>query len=181
MLVRLGRLLQVVPHYAYNAWEGFFGHRLSGPSRVAQGVIRDGDRVLLSMRSNLRGWELPGGNVNEAESPEEGVRREILEETGLQVRVTELVGRYHRTGFLPHTAWVFRCECSGGELTPSAETPRLSWFGVSELPDTMFPWFAGPLDDALRGAVEVERREHQGLGAILAGARIDLTNRLRGL
>ncbi|NNL86557.1 MAG: NUDIX hydrolase [Myxococcales bacterium] len=180
MLGRFGRLLQIAPHYAYNAWEGLFGHRVRGPSEVAQGVIQQGDRVLLCMRSNLRGWELPGGNLGEGESPEDGARREILEETGLEVEVGDLVGRYRRSGFLPHTAWVYRCRVCGGEPTPSPETPRVEWFELANLPETIFPWFAGPLKDALTGARGLERNEYQGLGAILAGAKIDIKNRLRG-
>jgi ADP-ribose pyrophosphatase YjhB (NUDIX family) len=180
VLARFGRLLQIAPHYAYNAWEGFFGHRRRGPSEVAQGVIQEGGRVLLSMRSNLRGWELPGGKLREGESPEDGARREILEETGLEVHVGDLVGRYHRSGFLPHTAWVYRCHVRSGEPTPSPETPRVEWFDIGNLPDTIFPWFAGPLTDALNGARDLERNEYQGLQAILAGAKIDIKNRLRG-
>lgn len=180
MLARFGRLLQIAPHYAYNAWEGLLGHRGRGPAEVAQGVIREGDRVLLSMRSNLRGWELPGGNLHPGESPEDAARREILEETGIDVAVGELVGRYCRTGFLPHTAWVYRCRVQSGELTPSPETPRVEWFNVANLPDTIFPWFEGPLRDALDGARDIERCEHQGLQSILTGAKIDIINRLRG-
>lgn len=180
MLARFGRLLQIAPHYAYNAWEGFFGHRGRGPSKVAQGVVQEGDRVLLCMRSNLRGWELPGGNLSEDESPEDGARREILEETGLEVDVGALVGCYRRSGFLPHTAWVYQCHVCGGEPTPSRETPRVEWFEIANLPETIFPWFKGPLTDALNGARGLEREEHQGLESIWAGAKIDIKNRLRG-
>ena len=85
-------------------------------------------------------------------------------------------------GFRPHTARVFRCRVSGGRLRPSEETPRVAWFPTGALPSTLLPWFRGPLLDAmLESSRPVERLEHQGLGAILAGLRIDLGTRWRGV
>jgi hypothetical protein len=78
-------------------------------------------------------------------------------------------------------ARVFECDVVGGALRPSPETPELAWFDPRSLPDTIFPWFRGPLEDALADRpAPVERSEHQGLRAILAGARIDLRMRLDG-
>ena len=78
-------------------------------------------------------------------------------------------------------ARVFECDVSGGSLRPSPETPELAWFEPAALPDTLFPWFRGPVEDALADRpAPVERSEHQGLRAILAGARIDLRMRLGG-
>jgi hypothetical protein len=46
----------------------------------------------------------------------------------------------------------------------------------------LLPWFAGPLARALeRGATPVRVEEWQGLAAVLAGLRIDLALRWRGL
>src|SRR5689334_8488809 len=58
------------------------------------GVVVDGDRVLLVRRSRepLKGqWSLPGGLVKLGERLTTAVRREILEETGLRVRVESIV------------------------------------------------------------------------------------------
>jgi 8-oxo-dGTP pyrophosphatase MutT (NUDIX family)/catechol 2,3-dioxygenase-like lactoylglutathione lyase family enzyme len=68
----------------------------SGRQRIAAyAVIRDGSgRVLLvraSALSHFPGlWFLPGGGVDHGEQPEDAVRREVLEETGLDVRVRGL-------------------------------------------------------------------------------------------
>ena len=56
---------------------------------VVQGGILSERGVLLSVRCDLRGWELPGGNAHRGESPEQALRREILEETGVDVVVEE--------------------------------------------------------------------------------------------
>jgi 8-oxo-dGTP diphosphatase len=177
----LGRLLLLVPSYARIAWWGMIAPRVrgEGPLLVQQAVIVEQERVLLSVRADLRGWELPGGNPEPGESDEQCLRREVLEETGLEVAVERHVGDYERTGFLPHVARVYRCAVVRGTLRSSDETPRVRWFALDELPATLLPWYREPLADALTEATEpVLRRERQGLGAVLAGAWIDLRMRL---
>jgi 8-oxo-dGTP diphosphatase len=63
------------------------------------GVIVDQGRTLLIRRGSepLRGeWSIPGGTLELGESLEEGVARELLEETGIQVRVLELIEVFDR-------------------------------------------------------------------------------------
>ncbi len=62
----------------------------------ASAIIFDSSRkkVLLTRRSDNGRWCLPGGGMDPGESAEETCVREALEETGLQVRVTKLVGIY---------------------------------------------------------------------------------------
>lgn len=54
---------------------------------VGAAILRDG-RVLAARRSDVGGWELPGGKVEPGESPEDAVVREIREELGCEVAVT---------------------------------------------------------------------------------------------
>ncbi len=180
---RLWRLAGVLPAWFEVAWEALAPRATGGAgrARVAQAVVRDAQRVLLCERRELRGWELPGGEVQPGERDEDAAVREVREETGLDVAVRRLVGTYRRGGFRAHEAVVFECEVVGGALATSRETPRVAWFDIASLPDTIFPWFRTPLDDALAGAAApVARSEHQGVAAIAAGARIDLTTRWRG-
>ncbi len=177
---RVLRLLRIVPDHTRTALWGFLGHR--GPSGekdrvVVQAVIQGDAGVLLTVRQDLRGWELPGGNLEPGESEEAALVREVLEETGLFVEIIDLVGEYHRTGFLPHRARVYRCRPLSGDLRPSDETPVVRWFAPEAVPSTLFPWYRGPLADGLSGATGVALHEHQGLGAIWDGFRIDLVMR----
>ena len=184
------RLLRVVPDYAKIAWWGLVRPNVGRerPLVVCQGVILRGDLdapedldVLLSVRSDLRGWELPGGNPDPGEPPHDTLCREVREETGLRVAVDAYMGDYVRTGFRPHTARVYRCHVLEGTPTPSSETPVVRWFPVGELPTTLFPWYRAPLADALAGFdAPVVREEIQGWREVLAGARIDVRMRLSG-
>jgi 8-oxo-dGTP diphosphatase len=63
------------------------------------GVIIDEGRALLIRRGSepLRGeWSIPGGTLELGESLEEGVARELLEETGIEVRVLDLIEVFDR-------------------------------------------------------------------------------------
>src|ERR1700704_3569928 len=69
------------------------------------GVIIDQDRTLLIRRGNeplLGEWSIPGGTLELGESLQEGVARELLEETGIEVRVLELIEVFDRI-YLEHT------------------------------------------------------------------------------
>lgn len=176
----LRQLRRMLPIYAKVAWWGLvLPRREDRPLVVHQGVIVDGSRILLSVRSDLRGWELPGGNPDPDETGEEALYREILEETGVAVAVEGRVGSYVRSGFRPHTAHVWRCRPLAGEPRPSPETPLVRWFPLDAVPKTLFPWYRGPLADALADRPEpVERHERWGMREILQGFCIDLRMRL---
>jgi 8-oxo-dGTP diphosphatase len=68
------------------------------------GVVIDKGRALLIRRASepLRGeWSIPGGMLELGETLEEGVIRELLEETGLRVRVLELIEVFDRIVYAP--------------------------------------------------------------------------------
>lgn len=181
--LRLSLLLRAAPAWARTAWAGFVGSRVGGRVEIVQAaVVRDGS-LLLARRGDLRGWELPGGNLEPGETDEQALSREVREETGLGVAVEGPVGVYRRTGFLPHCARVYRCRVVGGTLRPSDETPGVAWWRFDEIPADALPWCCLPIADAIRwraGAPVCERHERQGIRAIVRAARIDLAARLRG-
>ena len=167
--------------YGRIAWWGLVSPRVTEREDlvVLQAVIMSQGKILLAVRGDLRGWELPGGAHEPGESLEEGVCREVREETGLEIAVERHVGDYHRKGFRPHTAKVFLCGVVAGELRVNWENLDLRYFDAADLPETLFPWYHEPIADALAAHCEpVERSETQGLAAILAGLSIDLRMRL---
>ena len=182
-LRRLGLLARTAPDYLLTGFWGTIGARVGPPVEIVQAAVVRGGEVLLALRRDLRGWELPGGNVIPGEAHEDALRREVLEETGVEIALEGLVAVYRRSGFLPHRALVWRCRATGGALRPSEETPRVRWWPLDALPAGLLPWCRAPLADALAwrpGDETLERSERQGLRAILTSARIDLAARLRG-
>ncbi|HVN40510.1 MAG TPA: NUDIX domain-containing protein [Myxococcota bacterium] len=178
-------LLGALPSYARIGWWGLAAPRLTERETlvVHQAVVLSDAGVLLAERSELRGFELPGGEAQPGETGEAAVAREVREETGILVRVEGCVAEYQRTGFRPHRARIYLCRAVGGALRPSAETTRVAWFDPRALPDALFPWSRGPLADALAAtapAAPLVRREHQGLASVLTAVAIDLRTRLRG-
>lgn len=188
---RARQLASLIPVYARLGWWGLVAPRITErePLVVVQALVQSAGGILLSVRSDLHGWELPGGTPRRGEAPELALRREIQEETGLEIEVERLVGEYVRTGFRPHRALVYAARVTGGKLEPSRETPRVAWFPLDRLPTTLFPWYRAPIQDGTRidrrpgdgereGRQAVLRHEHNGLAAVASGLWIDLRMRI---
>ena len=82
-------------------------------TRVA--VINESGEILLSKRSDLGTWELPGGRVDSHELIHESAAREVLEETGLKVEIERPVGLYFQQG-RGRTNILYRAKPIGGTL-----------------------------------------------------------------
>ena len=67
-------------------------------TRFATAVVMDADglQVLLHKREDFRLWALPGGGLEDDETPEQAAIRETFEETGYHIEIEKLVGQYHR-------------------------------------------------------------------------------------
>ncbi|MFC9296908.1 NUDIX hydrolase [Streptomyces sp. NPDC057010] len=117
---------------------------------VAGAVVRDDGRLLAIRRADNGTWELPGGVLELAETPEDGVRREVLEETGIHVKVDQLTGVYKNitAGVV---ALVFRCKASGGMERLSRETTAIQWLTPEEVVERMSEVYAIRLLDAVNG------------------------------
>lgn len=129
------------------------GHDLLLLPSVAA-VIHDGDgRLLLQEKSE--GWSLPAGAIEPGETPEQALKREVLEETGLIVVPTRILGVFGGERFryvypngdeVEYTVTLYRCAVIGegaGQLDP--ETKALRYFARHEAPTLRLPYPAGVL------------------------------------
>lgn len=82
--------------------------------------------------------ESPGGSVEEGEAPWEAVIREVLEETGLRVRVQRLQGVYHKR-HSREIVFSFLCSVTGGHLTASDEADTHAYFAFCDIPANFSP------------------------------------------
>ncbi|TQN30404.1 ADP-ribose pyrophosphatase YjhB (NUDIX family) [Haloactinospora alba] len=115
---------------------------------VAGAVVRDDGCLLAIRRADNGTWELPGGVLETAEAPEDGVVREVWEETGIEVEVDRLTGVYKNTtrGVL---ALVFRCAPIRGVARPSGESTAVAWLTTDQVATRMSEVYAVRLLDAL--------------------------------
>jgi len=105
-------------------------------------LVRDG-RLLLVRRAFepfKDWWDVPGGFLAEGEHPEAGAVRELREETGLEVRLTGLVGIfmdvYGTTGDATLNVF-YTGEVVGGQEGAGSDATSLRWFARHEIPDNV--------------------------------------------
>jgi ADP-ribose pyrophosphatase YjhB (NUDIX family) len=103
----------------------------------AAGIVLNEAGEVLLLNHLLRpasGWGLPGGFVNAGEQAEDALRREIREETGIDLRGVELV-RIRTLG--RHVEVIFRAVAVGEPRVQSREIIELGWFKIDEMPPEM--------------------------------------------
>ena len=124
-----------------------------GPKLVAGALFELEGGIVLVQRDIEPGygkWTFPGGFVERGERVEAAAEREVLEETGLEVRVSSIVGLYTYEGQVPAIA-VFAATVTGGEAEPLDETMDVRIFPKDELPwaELAFPSTEHALRDYL--------------------------------
>ena len=100
---------------------------------VAAVITDDHGRALLIQRRDNHRWEPPGGVLELGETIQDGLRREVREETGLDVEPDPLTGVY-KNMIRGIVALVFRCKITGGTLTTTDETAAYRWATPAEIP-----------------------------------------------
>lgn len=118
------------------------------PAPTVQAWIESEGRYLALRRDQdpCRGeWNMPGGFVEAGESGEEAIRREVREETGLEIEPLGVLGIFASTygdgdDALPIFDVAYHCRLAGGNLTVSSESSEAAWFPLQDFPR---PAFAG--------------------------------------
>ena len=130
---------------------------------VAGAVIDDEGRFLAIQRRDNDKWEIPGGILELRETPEEGVLREVLEETGVKVHVERLTGVYKNMerGII---ALVFRCSVISGRPEETAEARSVAWLSADEIEAQVDEAYAVRFLDALNDDTTV--RAHDGFNLL---------------
>ena len=141
----------------------------ANPAPTASAILLDEDgRVLLARRSGdprAGLWDLLGGFVEEGEDALGALRREIREETALEIEPLEFLGgypdRYGEDGiYTLNLYWTTRI--SGGELELDEELAEVAWFAPEDLPSAEEFAFANTVEalrdwTARRGSADAEK------------------------
>ncbi len=131
---------------------------------VSAVVAGPGGRLLLQRRTDNQLWSVPGGTVELGESVLDALRREVLEETGLEVEVDRLIGVYSSPDYLvayddgevrQQFSLAFACHVTGGSIQTSSETMDVQWFPPDDLATLdLSAGAARRIDDYRRGDSE---------------------------
>jgi len=107
-------------------------------------VVKHGT-VLMTCRSDNGNWTMPGGAHDPGESLTQTAVRETLEETGITVRPSGVVGIFTDPRHVIHYTSndevrqeftvVYRADYVGGEATTSSETTQVEWFPLEQIAD----------------------------------------------
>lgn len=127
------------------------------------GVIVDdtGEHVLLIQRRDNGHWEPPGGVLELDETIEEGLRREIREETGVEVTIERLTGVYKNMS-RGIVALVYRCRAISQPAGSSAEASSVRWHPLAAL-GGMESVYQVRVRDAVSPMSSVPTRTHNGV------------------
>jgi len=146
---------------------GFMSHKIRVSSRA---IIINDDKILLNCFGGGLYFNFPGGGIEENETAKQAVEREVLEETGLTVRVGDLVFSLeyepvscdYLYGKSHHISFFFRCylRCDVPAQTPSeidinpnnpSITPEAKWLPLSDLAHlNIVPKVNGPLMEYIK-------------------------------
>lgn len=126
---------------------------MAGPVVVAAAVVIEGDRVLLTQRpggTHLAGaWEFPGGKLEQDESPQAALVRELREELGVESEVGEVLDvtwwRYPMKSVL---LLFYRARITGGVIAHLGVADHV-WARRDELDGYAFP----EADEAVLGKI----------------------------
>lgn len=117
----------------------------------ALGIVKNPKEthVLLVRRRDLPVWVLPGGGIDPGETPDEAVKRELKEETGLDVEVIDKVAEYSPVNRFTSRVHIFSCKAVSSDMNTTDETDAIGFFNEKTLPPTLFHYHKEWLDETL--------------------------------
>ena len=111
-------------------------------------IFNQEKQILLGHRRDIDWWNLPGGGMEAGETVDEAICREVYEETGLEIKVEQLIGVYSKPQ-KQEVVLTFLCEVIGGALQSTEETRESRFFAPDALPENTLPKHRQRIEDAL--------------------------------
>ena len=127
---------------------------------AAGALVTNKKNEVLLVKNPHRGWEFPGGQIENGEDLIQGVSREVFEESGIEIKVDKLVGVYSNTKsyigwdnktFVPtKVIFDFLATAIGGSLKISEESVEVGWFDRDVVLDMISEeWIVDRMKDML--------------------------------
>lgn len=122
------------------------GHQLwNNPKAAVTAILHKDGQLLCSKRGvepHKDKYDLPGGFVNYGERAIDAIKRELLEETGLELKDAKLIDSYTHQ-YLEHTSvcdLIFLVNEWGGDMSAQDDVAELKWLPVSVIDQSDFAW-----------------------------------------
>jgi len=120
---------------------------------VFAAIFDDKDRILLVKITYGSGnWTFPGGHLEKNESPIDGVKREVLEETGYIVDVEHLISVYSAPN-KDDLVFLFKCKIIEQVGIHDNEIEQVAFFTRDNLPTQIHPWNIKRINDAYENKI----------------------------
>lgn len=123
-------------------------------SNAAKAFIVKDNKLLLIKRApgaphNPETWDLPGGRLNPGENPYDGLKRELREETGLDIEILLpfVVQYFTRQDGQVITLIIFLCKALSDDIRLSDEHTHYQWHDLAEESEDIMPWLKKILAD----------------------------------
>ena len=131
-------------------------------------VFNDKQEILLVLREDARVWALPAGGLEPGETFEQAAIREVREETGYNIELERLVGKYWRPQYPKGgdrmQVFVGRA-ISGDSSEHDWESIDVRWFPLDALPKRLFKFSHEHIQDACAYSGKPFEREQRFSGA----------------
>lgn len=95
-------------------------------------------KILLVKRRDVPVWVIPGGGIEEGETPEKAAIREAKEESGFDIKIIRKVAEYTHIGS-DKKNHLFEAQTTGGKATINSEASAVEFFDISKLPEMRHP------------------------------------------
>ncbi|MDY6876565.1 MAG: NUDIX domain-containing protein [Chloroflexota bacterium] len=120
-------------------------------------VFNDKQEILLVLREDARVWALPAGGLESSETFEQAAIREVREETGYNIELERLVGKYWRPQYPKggDRMQVFVGKAISGDISEHDwESIAVRWFPLDALPKRLFRFSREHIQDACANSRE---------------------------
>jgi 8-oxo-dGTP pyrophosphatase MutT (NUDIX family) len=131
-------------------------------------VFNDKQEILLVPREDARVWALPAGGLEPGETFEQAAIREVREETGYNIELGQLVGKYWRSQYPKggDRMQVFVGRAVSGDTSEHDwESIDVRWFPLDALPKRLFKFSREHIQDACAYSGKLFEREQRFSGA----------------